>query len=87
MAFENTLTKVRAVGRAGNVLGLLRTIHTHGAELVDMLATYQAGTDPALNAAINAVYSPAERQELATLIGQLATLKTDWEANHPWISS
>ena len=87
MAFETTQTKVRAVGRAGNVLGLLRTVYAHSAELVDMLATYQAGTDPALNAAMNAVYSAGERQELATMIGQLATLKTDWEANHPWISS
>lgn len=87
MAFENTLTKVRAVGRAGNVLGLLRTVYAHSAELVDMLATYQAGTDPALNAAMNAVYSAAERQELAALIGQLSTLQADWEANHPWINS
>lgn len=87
MAFETTQTKVRAVGRAGNVLGLLRTVYAHADELTDMLATYQAGTDSALTAAINAVYSPAERAELATLIGQLATLKADWEANHAWINS
>lgn len=87
MAFETAQTKIRAVGRAGNVLGLLRTIYAHMDELQAMLATYQAGTDPALNAALNAVYSAAERQELATMIGQLATLKADWEANHAWVQS
>ena len=87
MAFETAQTKIRAVGRAGNVLGLLRTIYAHMDELQAMLATYQAGTDPALNAALNAVYSAAERQELATMIGQLATLTADWEANHAWVQS
>lgn len=85
MAFETTQTKVAAVGRAGNALGLARTIYVHMAELSAMLATYQAGTDPALTAALNAVYSPAERQELAAVIGQLNTLKADWEVNRPWI--
>ena len=55
MAFDTAQTKIRAVGRAGNVLGLLRTIYAHMDELQTMLATYQAGTDPALNAAVNAV--------------------------------
>ena len=87
MAFETAQTKIRAVGRAGNVLGLLRTIYAHMDELQTMLATYQAGTDPALSAALNAVYTVAERGELATMIGQLNTLKADWEAKHPWISS
>lgn len=87
MAFENAQTKIRAVGRAGNVLGLLRTIYAHMDELSSMLATYQASTDPALNAALNAVYSSAERAELAAMIGQLNTLKADWEAAHPWITS
>ncbi len=82
MAYETTQAKVRAVARAGNVLGTLRTIYVHMAELTTMLATYQAATDPALNAALNAVYSPAERQELATAINQLAAIKTDWETNH-----
>ena len=87
MAFETAQTKIRAVGRAGNVLGLLRTIYAHTSELSDMLATYQAGTDPALNAALNAVYTVGERAELAAMIGQLNTLKADWEGAHPWITS
>ena len=87
MAFENAQTKIRAVNRAGNVLGLLRTIYAHMDELSSMLATYQAGTDPALNAAMNAVYSAAERTEIGTMIAELNTLKAAWEAAHPWITS
>lgn len=87
MAFETAQAKVRAVGRAGNVLGLLRTIYAHTSELSDMLATYQAGTDPALNAALNAVYTAAERTEIGTMIAELNTLKAAWEAAHPWITS
>ena len=87
MAFENAQTKIRAVGRAGSVLGLLRTIYAHMDELQTMLATYQAGTDPALNAALNAVYSAAERTEIGAMIAELNTLKAAWEVSHPWITS
>jgi hypothetical protein len=71
MAFETAQTKIRAVGRAGNVLGLLRTIYAHMDELQTMLATYQAGTDPALNAALNAVYTAGERTEFGDALPQL----------------
>ncbi len=87
MAFETTQAKVAAVVGAGNAHGLVRTIYAHMAALSTILATYQAGTDPALNAALNAVYSSAERAELAAMIGQLNTLKADWEGAHPWITS
>lgn len=69
------------------MLGLLRTIYAHMDELQTMLATYQAGTDPALNAALNTVYTVGERAELAAMIAELNTLKTAWEVAHPWISS
>jgi hypothetical protein len=87
MAFDTAQTKIRAVGRAGNVLGLLRTVYTHADELTQALTTYQAGTDPALNAAFNALFTAAERIELAAMIIQLQTLKADWEANHTWVQS
>lgn len=44
-----------------------------------------AGTDPTLNAAFNALFTAAERTELAAMIAQLQTLKADWEVTHPWI--
>lgn len=87
MAFETTQAKVAAVVGAGNAHGLVRTIYAHMAALSTMLAAYQAGTDPALNAALNAVYTVGERAELAAMIAELNTLKTAWEVAHPWISS
>ena len=87
MAFETTQAKVAAVVGAGNAHGLVRTIYAHMAALSTMLAAYQAGTDPALNAAINAVYTAGERTEIAAMIAELNTLKTAWEVTHPWISS
>ena len=61
MAFETAQTKIRAVGRAGNVLGLLRTIYAHMDELQAMLATYQAGTDEDLSTPAETVGSTAAR--------------------------
>ena len=87
MAFDTAQTKIRAVSRAGNVLGLLRTVYAHANELTQALTTYQAGTDPTLNAAFNALFTPAERIELAAMIAQLQALKADWEANHTWVQS
>lgn len=87
MAFDATQAKITAVNKAGNVLGLLRTVYADAALLSQALTTYQAGTDPTLNAAMNAVYTAAERVELAAMIAQMQTLKADWETNHPWIQS
>ena len=82
MAFTTAQAKIDAVAKAGNTLGTIRTVYAFGVQLQTMLATYQAGTDPALNAAFNALYTTAERTELATMIGELNTLVTNWQANH-----
>lgn len=87
MAFDATQAKITAVNKAGNVLGLLRTVYADAALLSQALTTYQAGTDPTLNAAFNALFTAAERIELAAMIIQLQTLKADWEANHTWVQS
>ena len=87
MAFDATQAKITAVNKAGNVLGLLRTVYADAALLSQALTTYQAGTDPTLNAAFNALFTAAERIELAAMIAQLQTLKADWEANHTWVQS
>jgi len=87
MTFDATQAKITAVSKAGNVLGLLRTVYADAALLSQALTTYQAGTDPALNAAFNALFTAAERIELAAMIAQLQTLKADWEANHTWVQS
>lgn len=82
MAFETTTTKISAVARAGNVLGRLRTLYVYGKEVQSALALYQAGTDPAFNAAVDALFTSGERSELGTMLGHINTLVTEWETNH-----
>lgn len=82
MAFETTSIKIRAVNRAGNVLGRLRTLYSTAKESQAALALYQASTDPAFNAAVEALFSGAERAELGLMLGDINTLVTAWETNH-----
>ncbi len=51
----------------------------------DELATYQAGTDAELTAAVNAVFTPQQRAEIAQIAGLLANFATDMETNHATI--
>ena len=84
MAFETADNRIAAVAKAGNLLGMLRTVHDFATTLQAAFALYQSGTDPTFNAAFNAVFSASDRQELGTMINQLTALAvTDWEANHP----
>jgi hypothetical protein len=87
MAFDTAKDRIRAVERAGNALGSIRTIYVMAKDLQGALALYQAGTDPAFNAAFNVLFTTADRQELAAMINQLATLATDWETNHAAVVS
>jgi hypothetical protein len=82
MAFDTAQTKINAVGRAGNVLGRLRTIYSYCKEIEAALALYAAGTDAAFNAAINALFTAPERAVLNDMLADIATLTADWEANH-----
>lgn len=82
MAFETTTIKIRAVNRAGNVLGRLRTLYSNAKEIQAALELYQAGTDPAFNAAVDALFSSAERADLGVMLGNINTLVTAWETNH-----
>jgi hypothetical protein len=80
--FDTHQDKANAVRRAMNVLAQVRSVYESGKLVQQALALYQAGTDPAFNAAINALFSSAERAELGVMLNQINTLITDWEANH-----
>jgi uncharacterized protein YciW len=83
MAFETAPAKVTAITKAGAILNLVRAAHDIGTRLQAAVVLYQSNTDPAFNAAFNALFSPTERQELATMIAGLTSVMTDWETNHP----
>lgn len=82
MSFDTARARITAVERAASVLGTLRTIYFHSQQLQAILQLYQAGTDPTLNATFNTLFTVTDRQELATMIGQLQALAADWETNH-----
>lgn len=42
---------------------------------------YQAGTDTDFNAAIDAIFTAAERQELGQMLGNINTMLDAWEAD------
>lgn len=80
MAYD--LTKLQAVQRAANLLQTVRAVYANGKELQAMLALYQVGSDPAFNAAVNALFSSAERTELNAMLVDVNTLVTTWETLH-----
>ena len=82
MAYEQVDQRIAAVAMAANVRGRIRTIYADISDLAAVLALYQSGADPVFNAAFNVLFGAAERAEVATVIGQLRALKSDWEANH-----
>lgn len=83
MAFEQTTTRTEALLKASNVLGKLKTARVLSQELAVLVANYQLGTDATLVAAFNAMFSPAERLALATMIGDLDALTVVWATTYP----
>lgn len=80
--FDTSATRRESVKQANNLLDLVLHVYQSGKQVQTLLALFQAGTDPTFNAAVSALYSAAERQELATMLAQINTLITDWETNH-----
>jgi methyl coenzyme M reductase alpha subunit len=82
MADFSDLTKINSVYRAANLLDRVRGAYAAAKAVSTELTAYQAGTDVAYNAAVNALFSAAQRAELSAVAAQLATLVADWELNH-----
>lgn len=82
MAFENPERQHAGVQRSLTLLHQVRQLYSIGKVIQSLIIDYQAGNDPALVAALNALYTSAERQELAQMVGQVNTLVTNWESAH-----
>lgn len=80
--FDSANAKHETVRNANNLLDHVRNLYAAGKEIQTLMALYQANSDPAFTAAINALYTTAERQELGVMLGQVNTLVNDWTANH-----
>lgn len=82
MAWENTSARLTSARDATNLPQLYRALYNEAKLIQAALARYQAGTDTVFVAAVNALLTSAERQELSTMAQQINTLVADWEANH-----
>lgn len=80
--FDTFAAKSDGARRAFNMLALIRNIYESGKQVQQGLALYQAGTDPAFNASVNALFTAGERTELNAMAQQINALVTDWEASH-----
>lgn len=80
--FDGYQAKSDASRKAFNLLPLIRGIYESGRQVQAALALYQANTDPAFNAAVNAIFNASERAELGQMLAQINALVIDWEANH-----
>lgn len=80
--FDTSGPKRASVREAANLLSLIQATYAEMKIVQASLAKYQANSDPAFNAAINALFSASERSELGQMLAGINILVTDWETNH-----
>ena len=80
--FETYEAKSASTRAANVLLNDVRELYRRGKDVQAKLALYQAGTDPAFNSAIQALFVVAERQDLNNMLNEINTLVTHWEADH-----
>lgn len=82
MSFENYAAKQSGIQRGTNLLHRIRQIYSIGKDVQTLMTDYQAATDPAMNATINALLTAGERTEIGAMLSNIDQLVTAWEQNH-----
>jgi hypothetical protein len=80
--FSSTNQTLAAINMAADLLPSLRALYHQAKAVQTRMALYQANSNPAFNTAINTIFIPAQRTELADMLTDVNTLIADWEANH-----
>jgi hypothetical protein len=80
--FSTADARFASAQSAGMLLQNIRSLYQIGKQIAAVKAQYQAGTDPALNAMLDAFYTGPQSAELVQMINQVTTLTNDWETNH-----
>lgn len=80
--FDLYTAKSTSARQALDMLILIRSIYQSGKLVQAALAAYQAGSDTAFVASVNALFTANERTELGQMATQIANLIQDWEASH-----
>lgn len=80
--YTQVRSTIDSMNRAAALLPQLQTIYEQAQFAEAAIETYQAGTDPTFNNAVNSIFTSAERQQLANMLTQLTQLVDAWAANH-----
>lgn len=75
-------SKIESVQTASRLIQVVYSVYTQAKSAQEMLQRFQAGTDPAFNAAINSMLTTSEKTEINAMLTDLNTLCTTWEAQH-----
>lgn len=83
--FSTFQARKNALSRASGLIDRILAAYSVSVGVRDELAAYQAGSDAELVTAINAAFSPAQRQELGQIAQALAAFAAEMETNHPGV--
>lgn len=75
------MSKRQKVAEALGLDGELKGVYRQAKQAIERLQRYQAGTDPDFNAAVNLLYTSAERNTRGSMLTQLTSLVNAWEAD------
>lgn len=64
------------------VLPTLQVIHKQAKAILIAKELYASGANPDFNAALHAIFTPAERVEVEAMISDLAALAERWSTQH-----
>lgn len=74
--------KIESVHTASRLIQIVYSVYAQAKNAQALLNLYTSATDPAFNAAANAMLSASERTELGQVLTQITALVNDLEANH-----
>jgi hypothetical protein len=77
-----TRSKIASVHTASRLIQIIYSVYTQAKSAQALLQLYTGATDPAFNAAVNAMLVPAERTEIGQVLTQINALVNNLETNH-----
>lgn len=80
--FDNSQPTIQSMNQATGVLNAVRGAYAQLKTVQAFMALYTANTNPPFNAAVNTLFTPAERSELGNIAGDMGALITELETNH-----
>ena len=73
--------KIESVHTASRMIQIVYSVYAQAKSASALLALYQSG-DPVFVAAVNAMLTVSERQEIGAMAADLTALITTWESQH-----